>query len=518
MSLYDLRHAADAPSLRFLAAQKGFTIQEAARHCCALANQGGGKLIFGLSPDRPRKVIGSHVFEPYEPVRRILQEQLHVRIEARTYHEGDKRVLVFSVSPGPMDTLVQWGGVSWGYEGWELVSMPAHYQRDYDKEYGADFTAAICKDADLDDLDWNAVDQFLGMWQERSQDSTFRYLSKEELLTDCGAITDDGVTYAALILFGRKESLLSLGVSCWTAFDFRPHKTDERAHVLEFFRSGLFSYYGNLRALFFRYGQLQDCTDGFDLVRLPAFWPDSAMEVFLNAVCHRDYRIEESIRIHMNWEELTVESPGGFPKGITANNLKYRQNVRNRLLTKLLTLSWLVKYSGQGMDVLYGQCLRDTRPLPDFTGTTDDTVVCTLRSAISDPKLVLAMQKFDTAALYALPHEALEVLTKLYYKKPIPASLRDSLDLLLERNLVRPTEHGYTFVSSPSSFGDDSTSLEDGIRALLSQSEQGLSTEAIQQALSAHWGKAIQTVLEKLQQAGDICRLEEGAFGVWVTR
>lgn len=33
-------------------------------------------------------------------------------------------------------------------------------------------------------------------------------LSKEQLLHDCGAITDEGITYAALILFGKNSSII----------------------------------------------------------------------------------------------------------------------------------------------------------------------------------------------------------------------------------------------------------------------------------------------------------------------
>ncbi len=517
MSLYDLRHAADDPSLRFLAVQKGCTIREAAMHCCALANQGGGKLIFGLSPAPPHAVIGSRAFQPYEPVRRILQEQLHVRIEARTYREEKKRVLVFLVAGRPTGVPVQVGGIGWNYAGDTLVPMSPEDLQRIEAEIQSDFTATICEGATWEDLDMDAVSQFLALRRENCGDSVLDHLSREEILAECGALSGEGIPYAALILFGKEKSLEKFLPSCATVFDFRYRETFPSKEY-RFFRRGLFSYYKEMWSLLFKGDRLYDRVDGFDMVRDVGLGLESTVQLFLNAVCHRDYQREGHIEIRMNWKAFTIQSPGGFPEGITADNLKARQHPRNRLLSKLLTFSGLTRYSGHGMDVVYTSCLRQVRSLPDFTGTTDDTVVCTLRSAVSDEKLLLTLYRFDYGALSALPYEAIQVLHMLYRRDPVPESLQDYVDLLLDRKVISKSNGYYTFVRPAMTPPHATQSLEEAILEVLSQAEQGLSTNAIQQALSAQWEKAVQDALEQLQQAGELCLLKEGVLGMWVSR
>lgn len=519
MSLYDLRHAADAPSLRFLAAQKGFTIQEAARHCCALANQGGGKLIFGLSPDRPRKVIGSHVFEPYEPVRYILQEQLHVRIVARTYREEKKRVLVFLVAGRPTGVPIQVGGICWKYAGDSLVPLSPEDLQRIEAEGEPDFTATICKGATWEDLDMDAVSKFLALRQENCGDSVLGYLSREEVLAECGAITDEGITYAALILFGKGESLEKFLPACATIFDFRYYETDFPSKEHRFIRRGLFTYYGEMTSHLFTGDRQCDHVDGFDMVRDGALGLDSTVQLFLNAVCHRDYQRDGHIEIRMNWKAFTIQSPGGFPEGITADNLKTRQHPRNRLLAKLLTLSGLTRYSGHGMDVVYSSCLRNARSLPDFTGTDDTTVVCTLRSAVSDEKLPLTMYRLDHETLNALPYEAIQVLCILYHRESIPEPLEDYVGLLLERNVISKSNGYYTFVRPTMIRPHAPPTLEEAIMDVLSQAEQGLSATAIRKALTCRWEDAVQKALEEMEISGSVCCLTEKRYShLWFAR
>ena len=48
---------------------------------------------------------------------------------------------------------------------------------------------------------------FRDKWVEESGNRRIKTLSTEQLLRDCEAITDDGIAYAALALFGKRESL-----------------------------------------------------------------------------------------------------------------------------------------------------------------------------------------------------------------------------------------------------------------------------------------------------------------------
>ena len=85
--------------------------------------------------------------------------------------------------------------------------MPEDMRRNIYEETGGDFSATICTGATVDDLDESAIENFRAMWIAKSKKKQLATLSKEQLLHDCGAITDEGLTYAALVLFGKRAAL-----------------------------------------------------------------------------------------------------------------------------------------------------------------------------------------------------------------------------------------------------------------------------------------------------------------------
>ena len=45
--------------LEFKEAKTGFHFDKLVEYCIALANEGGGKIIFGFSDNRPRNIVGT---------------------------------------------------------------------------------------------------------------------------------------------------------------------------------------------------------------------------------------------------------------------------------------------------------------------------------------------------------------------------------------------------------------------------------------------------------------------------
>ena len=70
--------------------------------------------------------------------------------------------------------------------------------------------------------------------------------------------------------------------------------------------------------------------EGFFVGDIPAFNEAVVREAVLNALAHRDYRLPGSIFVRQFPRKLEIVSPGGFPPGITAANLLWRQSPRNR--------------------------------------------------------------------------------------------------------------------------------------------------------------------------------------------
>ena len=53
----ELLEAKEGENIQFKEAKNRFDFGEAAKCCCALANDGGGKLVFGITDKRPRSVV-----------------------------------------------------------------------------------------------------------------------------------------------------------------------------------------------------------------------------------------------------------------------------------------------------------------------------------------------------------------------------------------------------------------------------------------------------------------------------
>ncbi len=87
--------------LEFKKAEYRYDFEELVKYCCALANEGGGKMILGVTDKRPRKVIGTEAFiEPERTVHGLTVQRLltEVREEGRASLKGQRRWARWSYS------------------------------------------------------------------------------------------------------------------------------------------------------------------------------------------------------------------------------------------------------------------------------------------------------------------------------------------------------------------------------------------------------------------------------------
>src|ERR1700679_1097600 len=82
--------------LEFKEAKANFHFEKLVKYCAALANEGGGSIVLGVTDKRPRRVVGSQVFTDLERTKAGLIERLRLRIEADEITHPDGRVLVFT--------------------------------------------------------------------------------------------------------------------------------------------------------------------------------------------------------------------------------------------------------------------------------------------------------------------------------------------------------------------------------------------------------------------------------------
>ena len=197
----ELLEAPEGAHYQFKEAKNRYSYTETLKICCALSNSGGGKLVLGITDERPRKVVGSKAFSQPERTREGLANKLRVKVDFAVYNHEGNRVLVFEVAARPIGVPVQVNGIAWWYDGDSLVPIPPNVLRDIFFEAEPDFSGDICSDATFNDLDETAINVFRTLWADDSGNNRIKNISTRQLMLDCGAVINNGVTYAALILF-----------------------------------------------------------------------------------------------------------------------------------------------------------------------------------------------------------------------------------------------------------------------------------------------------------------------------
>ena len=422
-------------------------LREAARICCALANCGGGKLVLGISDKRPRKVVGTTAFPQPERTRVDLMSKLRVFVDFYTYQHDNGRVLVFDVASHPIGLPVQADGGTWWYLGDSLIQMPEDIRRAIYAEGGHDFSADICPGATINDLENGAIEAFRNLWSENRGNNRIASLSTEQLLRDCDALNDDGVTYAALILFGKRTALVRFLPQAEIVFEYRSSEASGPAAHREDLDNGFFNNYDRIWELVNLRNDQQHYQNGFAVHPISTFNERVVREAILNAVSHREYQLGGSIFVRQYSSRLVIESPGGFPTGITVENILDRQSLRNKLIAKIFQHCGLVERSGQGMNLIYELSIKEAKPLPDFSGSDAYFVKLTLHGKVFDKRMLTMFKKIGDERLEAMTTDDYILLSTLFTGKSITDIHQSRFDHLLELGILRHTELGLEIVN-----------------------------------------------------------------------
>ncbi len=515
--------ATEGEHFEFKEAKNRFSFEDLAKYCCALGNEGGGKVILGVTDKRPRQVVGTRAFQQPESTRRKLMEQIPLRIEVFEINHSGKRVLVFGIPARPVGVPIKYKGVYWSRTADSLVAMPVDKLRAIFAEAGHDFSADICPDATMQDLDPGAIEEFRRRWMEKSRNAQLSSLSSEQLLRDAEVLYDDGLTYAALILFGKKQALGKYLAQAEVVFEYRSSDASGPAQQRAEFREGFFLYYDKLWEIINLRNDLQHYQDGLFVWDIPTFEERSVREAILNAVSHRDYQLGGSVFIRQYPRRLVVESPGGLPVGITLENILDRQSPRNRRIAEVFAKCGLVERSGQGMNLMFEQSIRQGKPTPDFTGTDDYNVVLTLYGQIQDLRFLQFLEKVGRETLASFGTHDFLALDLIHREQTVPDDLRRSVQKLLELGVIERVGRGrgtryilsrrfYAALRKKGVYTrkkglDRETNKQLLLKHIRDSAKEGTTLAELQQVLPALGRRSVQGLLQELRDEGRI-RLE----------
>ena len=102
--------------LEFKEAKLQYDTSRLCKYCVAIANEGGGYLVLGVTDQKPRKVVGTEAFNDLQKITSMIYERIGFRVNVTEVAHPGGRVLVFMIPPRPR-------GTAYNYEGAYLMRI-----------------------------------------------------------------------------------------------------------------------------------------------------------------------------------------------------------------------------------------------------------------------------------------------------------------------------------------------------------------------------------------------------------
>ena len=193
------------------------------------------------------------------------------------------------------------------------------------------------------------------------------------------------------------------------------------------------------------------------LFRVPIrnYEPEAFREGFVNALVHRDYFRMGAVQIQLTEQQMRIVSPGGFPEGVSVNNiLTVAPTTRNILLVEAAKRIGLAERTGRGIDKIYASMLRSGHGIPDYSSSTDISVVLCLDSSEVDKEFVKILVSEQKRLNKELPVDVLIILSVLKQERRATlenlairiqkgtVEAKNTVEWLLEQGLVEGVGNG----------------------------------------------------------------------------
>lgn len=139
--------------LEFKEAKSQFDAEKLIKYCVAIANEGGGKLLLGVTDKPPRQVVGTQAFGNLGDIKKRIVEALRIRVEIEEIAHPNGRVLVFEIPSRPAGTALAFEGAYLMRAGESLMPMTDDLLRRIFDEGRPNFVTRIAaKDISADEV------------------------------------------------------------------------------------------------------------------------------------------------------------------------------------------------------------------------------------------------------------------------------------------------------------------------------------------------------------------------------
>ena len=380
--------------------------QEERRRCflgyvVAFANEGGGMLVLGMADKAPHDVVGSDF--AHGKIGALEDEtysRLGIRVRMEELYENGLRVLIAHIPTRPVGKMMKFEGVPLMRVGESLRNMSDEEMFAILSEQEPDFSAKICEGISIADLDEAAIKKMKESYARKQKNPGFLQLSTEQVLTDLKLQDNGKLTCAALILLAKKEVIHAKLPQSKTIWEFRNSEAQIHHDSRQVIDEPLFIAIDSIWKLINQptLNKKYPIQSGAYIFDLYDFNEEVIREAILNAIAHRDYTITSEAVIKQYPSKIIITNPGGFPKGVTIENiLTVSSTPRCRLMTEILEKTGLVERSGQGVDKIFSITLSEGKAEPDYKNSDMFQVSLTLRTEIIDKAFHVFVSQYQNS-------------------------------------------------------------------------------------------------------------------------
>ena len=363
---------AETENLEFKEAKQQFNKVDLLRYCVALANEGGGHLVLGVTNKPPRRVVGSQAFPSQTSLNEIkarVLEKLRFRVDTTELEHPDGRVLIFEIPARPMGQPLAFDGAYLMRAGEDLVPMtPDVLKRIFAEDQQDWFSQPARTEASPDDvialLDTQTFFELLKIPYPTNRDAVLERLQSQDLIEQRGQGWT--ITNLAAILLAKKLDAFSPALARKASrviiyegvnkLKTRDDKTGNRGYAVTFENLVDFVHSSAPQNHFIE-----------EVVReeVKMFPKQAIRELIANALVHQDFLVTgASVTIEMYDDRLEISNPGIPPIQVERFIDEYRS--RNERLADLMRRFGICEEKGSGIDKVISAAEVFQLPAPDF--------------------------------------------------------------------------------------------------------------------------------------------------------
>lgn len=383
--------SAENERLEFKEAKTRYDTTKLLEYCAALANEGGGHLVLGVTNRPPRRIVGTKAFPSASSLNGIkarIVDKFNFRVDVTELQHTDGRVLVFEIPSRSIGSAVPFGGAYLMRSGEGLTAMTPDmlkriFAEDAQHWFAQPAFADATPDAVISLLDTQAYFELMGQPYPTTRDAVLERLASQDFISRTTAGWT--ITNLAAILLAKRLDRFSPALARkaprFVVYEGK-NKLKTRVDI-----PGTKGYAVGFEGLVdFVHSSAPQNRFVEEAVReeVKMFPMQALRELIANALIHQDFQeTGSSVMIEMYTDRVEISNPGIPP--ISVDRFIDEHRSRNERLADLMRHFGICEEKGSGIDKVVSAAEVYQLPAPDFrAGEARTTAVLFAHQGFSD--------------------------------------------------------------------------------------------------------------------------------------